>query len=329
MFMNSVLYLKSQALGGHIELSRTSVGSMNVTVKARLLFKCCPVTPISYLKINWGDGSAVDSLPLAAAASGNSPAYYYMSFSGTHVYSLQGVYTITAGNIPFASTFTNIPNSSTQNLVLKGVVNLQAYGSPPYTVFGEFGTGVPCELTHYDDFFLNAGMQNDFWDSLAYSLDLHPELSGYVAPPFGVNPVTGLMTFTANASGDYNVSLRTDAWRKNAAGVYDLITGTSYLELFITVCNIYLPSTTEIIEKAKFENFMAIHPNPTNNIVTVKTDFKGEKHVSLMDATGRLLMNTEQAGEQFNINLSEFTNGVYFLYVRTEAGLLRSKIIKE
>ena len=324
---SSVNLIEGQVLGGQFELTRNV---STLTAEARLLFRS-PVPAIAYLKVNWGDGSAEDSLPFNGDVFDNANEFAIKYFSGTHTYSQNAVCTITAGGINFSSAFQNIPNAQMQKLVMRGMINLQVYANSPVSVFKTYVYDtVPC-TGDPSGYTANMGMQNPDHDSLAYSINPHPEISGYVIPPIGVSPVTGMMTFTANASGNYNVGLRTDAWRKNAAGVYDMIIGTSYIELYVSACNVQVPPSTTSIEsiEAKSVNLLNLFPNPTSNIVTVNTGVQGMKQVRLMDAMGRLLMNTEQTGEQFNINMSEFTNGVYFLFVRTELGALTSKILKE
>jgi hypothetical protein len=321
--------LNGQVLGGYLELDRNV---NTVHANAAILFRCCPLPTINYLKINWGDGSPQDSIPLNYPIPQFVPSggYIMFYFSGSHTYIPGAVYSVTAGGIYFASGFQNIPNSSSQELILRGILNMQVFASPPISTLKTLIDSVHCAAIHYDDYASNPGMLSKDGDSLVSSIELHPEISGYIPPPISVNPVTGLMSFTANASGDYNVSYRTDAWRKSVInGPYDINTGTSFFELYVPVCNIYLPSATGI-ESARVnaDGLLEMFPNPTNNIVTGNIGIQGVKQVSLTNAAGQLLMNKQELGGQFILDVSEYNNGVYILYVRTEEGLITRKIVK-
>ncbi len=326
--------LVGQVLGGQFQLTRNvyAANAYTVTAEARVLFRY-PVPSIAYLKINWGDGSPEDSLPFVKDVIDGGNKFGIKYFSGVHTYSQGAVCTLTAGGINFASGFQNIPNSQAQKFVLRGMINQQVLAAPPVSTFETYMRDtVPCNFNKYDDYFANAGMSvpSPFSDSLAYSIDHHPEISGYVAPPVGINN-SGTITFTANAAGNYNVSYKVDTWRKNTAGVYDKITGTSYVEILLSACNINTPPATTGIESmgVKDGNFLKVFPNPADNIVIVSTDIQGEKHVSLLDVAGKQLFHKQETSERFSLDMSDYEGGVYFLFVRTQTGLLTRKIVKE
>ncbi|MBO4774925.1 MAG: T9SS type A sorting domain-containing protein, partial [Bacteroidales bacterium] len=69
------------------------------------------------------------------------------------------------------------------------------------------------------------------------------------------------------------------------------------------------------------------HPNPTTGIVTLKLN-GGTTTIRVTDAVGRLLF-TETAGEgEHTIDLSGFSEGIYFVRTICEEHVTTHKVIK-
>jgi len=75
----------------------------------------------------------------------------------------------------------------------------------------------------------------------------------------------------------------------------------------------------------------AVYPNPTNESVTVRFDksTKGEKSIELIDNQGIVLAKKAVAGIDFQLSLSEFPAGTYFLRLRQGTGSIIKKIVKQ
>lgn len=71
-----------------------------------------------------------------------------------------------------------------------------------------------------------------------------------------------------------------------------------------------------------------IYPNPTNSIINVNGDFTIQS-VELFDVQGRLLQTNLQNSNTALLDISEKSNGIYFVKITTEKGIKVEKIIKE
>jgi len=76
------------------------------------------------------------------------------------------------------------------------------------------------------------------------------------------------------------------------------------------------------------DNAVAVYPNPAKNDVTINTA-STIRTVQFFDVQGRVL-ETDLVGEsQFNMDISKYSNGIYFLKVTTGKGIKTQRIIKE
>jgi uncharacterized repeat protein (TIGR01451 family) len=82
----------------------------------------------------------------------------------------------------------------------------------------------------------------------------------------------------------------------------------------------------EVLSRGDFEkdNTVKVYPNPSNGIVNIKATSE-IKSVELYDVQGRLL----QSGSNASLDISGRTAGMYFVKVRTEAGMKVEKIMKK
>jgi hypothetical protein len=321
------IFLNAQVLGGQFELDRHSY---TVTAMARLLYRI-PAPTINYLKINWGDGSPQDSIPFINELPDNANKFAIKYFSGNHTYSPGSVYSLTAGAVYMASNIQNIPNSQTQKLVLKGMINLQVFTEPPTPSFKTYMyDSIPCIYNHFDDYQSNPGMSTPDLDSLSNSIDLHSEIPGYMAPPIGwynSDPSKGTITFTANASGNYNVSYHTDAWRRSSAnGPYNLLVGSSYWELYISVCNVSIAPTG--LPDIKSEVPAIGFPNPTRGKVQFSWIENEDIDINFYNTLGQVVLAMKSSRNR-EIDLSELSSGIYFVHLESAKRRSIFKIIKD
>ncbi len=71
---------------------------------------------------------------------------------------------------------------------------------------------------------------------------------------------------------------------------------------------------------------ITIYPNPTSSKINISSDFD-IKSIALYDVQGRVLIT--QLGNLKTLDISEKTNGIYFLKITTEKGSKVEKILKE
>ena len=75
----------------------------------------------------------------------------------------------------------------------------------------------------------------------------------------------------------------------------------------------------------KIDESVSVSPNPANAIINIKANSE-IKNIELYDVQGRIL---ETVLDVISLNISDKTNGIYFLKITTENGAKVEKIIKE
>ena len=83
--------------------------------------------------------------------------------------------------------------------------------------------------------------------------------------------------------------------------------------------------TVTSVDYSKSESLLAIYPNPVKDILTL--DFQGNVKIysfSILDLSGKVVL----IGSSKNINMTLLDNGIYFLKVETEKGIITRKILK-
>jgi len=87
--------------------------------------------------------------------------------------------------------------------------------------------------------------------------------------------------------------------------------------------NIDLSSTDFI------KNYIKIYPNPAkNNINIILNDVQFPVYYTLNDFTGKLLYSGELTSKESLINISEFSSGIYYLFLSSNEVRLNYKILK-
>ncbi len=73
---------------------------------------------------------------------------------------------------------------------------------------------------------------------------------------------------------------------------------------------------------------LLIYPNPTKDKITIQDNFIADSF-QLFDLTGELLKNENVSTSKFEIDLSNYSNGIYFLTLIGKGNQIHKKIIKE
>lgn len=76
----------------------------------------------------------------------------------------------------------------------------------------------------------------------------------------------------------------------------------------------------------EFDNSVSIYPNPTSSKININCNFN-IKSIVLYDVQGRVLVT--QIGNSKSLDISDKTNGIYFLKITTEKGSKVEKLVKE
>jgi len=102
-----------------------------------------------------------------------------------------------------------------------------------------------------------------------------------------------------------------------------IISDTNFPDFEIVRAPIVVDVTLGITSN-EIEDFQ-LYPNPTNNILYLKSPSSNEATVTIYDLNGRLVLNQNINKAINEINLSQFQNGIYVLEYKTE----NTKIIKQ
>jgi Secretion system C-terminal sorting domain len=76
------------------------------------------------------------------------------------------------------------------------------------------------------------------------------------------------------------------------------------------------------------DNSVVIFPNPTQSIINVKSD-NSIKSIQLYDVQGRLLQTKLTAETSTSIDISDKSNGIYFLKITSNKGIKVERIVKQ
>jgi hypothetical protein len=303
------------AKGGEIQLERQGLFLFEVTV--RLIINWPATVNKPYVHINWGDRNPIDSIPYVGSSctySGSS----VLNYIGYHTFPSNGNYTLTVQDDFLVGGITNIPNSTTQKLVLKHILTTTIFNSPPVFLLC-LNDSVYCGA---DNFYYSSGTIEDDGDSISFSIADHPEFAGYTLAPVTVDGMSGLLSFTANTTGRYNISLKVDEWRKPTSSSPRQIIGSSYREMFVSVCDILAGLNSQLLlDQVK------IYPNPTTSKLKIDIGTNDIQSVVVFDLLGTELFH--QKGPVSEIDLSDLPSGLYFLNVEVGASKNVFKIIKE
>ena len=71
-----------------------------------------------------------------------------------------------------------------------------------------------------------------------------------------------------------------------------------------------------------------IFPNPTKSIINVKSE-NSIKSIQLYDVQGRLLQTKLTDETSSSIDISDKSNGIYFLKITSDKGIKVERIVKE
>ncbi|MBL4670404.1 MAG: T9SS type A sorting domain-containing protein [Flavobacteriales bacterium] len=73
-----------------------------------------------------------------------------------------------------------------------------------------------------------------------------------------------------------------------------------------------------------------VYPNPTsNNISVILPNYTTVKQISLVDNLGRTIYQTIPTNNKTQINLTQFTKGIYILHIKTDNNVLSKKIVRK
>ena len=128
----------------------------------------------------------------------------------------------------------------------------------------------------------------------------------------GTNGSNKLLTdHSYSTPGVYNIKLKvTNCW------------GSDSITKQITIID--PNSVSEISEN----NFANIYPNPANEKINIQLNSaETDSQVSLFSIAGELILQQKFAGQKFQIDVSDVSNGVYFIEVKNHNSAARKKVV--
>jgi len=251
-------------------------------------------------------------LPSGAIAT-FSPAT--MKDTGLFSLSVSGIPAGVSGNFPITVT----PNGDTSknksvNLIINPTNPDLTDGDTEYSIdsgsFISFANGGNVELLPGSD------------------LDLQLPASAFNGTLIWTGPDSATYTnntisFSSVVDNDPSIE---GAWSVQASFINDCGSSLAPQAINFTV---NINPTLSVLNQSK-EDFK-IFPNPTNGIVTIsglnKTSFL---NIQLLDMTGRVIFENKNYNTEnrFDIDLSDYSSGSYFLKIETDSNQLIKKIIK-
>lgn len=110
-------------------------------------------------------------------------------------------------------------------------------------------------------------------------------------------------------------------------GYPEIISDSIYLSEPDTYINLVIDYSG--INKNSIHADYKVFPNPVNDQLTVKSPVNGASDVSIMDVTGKNVIEFNTSDKEFSINVSEISQGMYFLRIKNQKGNFVKKIFVE
>lgn len=216
----------------------------------------------------------------------------------------------TSGNLQWVKRAGGDGNDQTSSISVTTSGNLFLAGqfASPSIIFGS-DTLVNTSSTYYDDIFI-----------------AKYDTSGNVL----------WATSTGGISDDDAYSIATDvSGNAFVAGCYyspTITFGTTTLTNFDNTSNttdIFIAKLGNNSGINEFENLsdISIFPNPANHILTIKTLQKSV--IEILNINEQVIKNITSDKEYISFDISDFSNGMYFVKIKSEKGVVMKKFVKE
>lgn len=188
--------------------------------------------------------------------------------------------------------FENIGNAAAENIVVKDMIDTTKFDITSLQIINSSHS-------------MTARITGNKVEFVFDNINLDPSQHGNVA--FKIKTKTTLVegdtvTNNANIYFDYNFPIQTNT----ASTIFQTLSSGQF----------------------EIDNSVGIAPNPTKNNVNVNCN-NNIQSVQLFDVQGRVLTTQIVTNSQSVLNISNYTNGIYFVKVTTEKGSKVVKIIKE
>ncbi len=109
--------------------------------------------------------------------------------------------------------------------------------------------------------------------------------------------------------------------------------GGSYLQLIDTaldnnLSSSWIASNALTLTENDSESQLVIYPNPTSDFISISSDNQLSK-IEVLDLEGRIILSIEKVAKVISVDLSQCSNGIYFLKIIENNKSISRKIIKK
>ncbi len=273
-------------------------------------------------------------------ASNNNNASFNYTDNGNGNYSFTNTSTgsYTLSDWSFGDGNTSSTNSPNHTFVNNGtyVVVLAIADSSSLS-------GATCNMNYYIDTINVTGVTNPVVCKAGFSLYTAPTQTGVIV----VNSATGsnltyfwdfddgntsnqqFPSYTYSTAGPFNLCLTVD----NGNGCIDTFCdsinsgGTVFKQSGFEI-NIIGPNlVTEIANTSLTSSTINIYPNPASDQITIANNNTNINKIETIDITGKTIQTITKNSNI--IDVSNLVNGIYFLKIQTDDGIIYSRFVKE
>ncbi len=237
-------------------------------------------------------------------------------FSCTHAYNGPGNYKIYCSDKHRINGIKNIGNSGTQSVYIENLLPISSFIGPNNSsTVGIYpiSFSIPLGALVYH----NPNITDLDGDSLSYSLTncagITP-FSHYIPATANIDSY-GVLSMHKDSTGIYVFAYLIKEWRKNSFGNWNLV-GTTILDFVLQN-----GSGVGINEFTKEEK-VKVYPNPTSNILSIKSNSKNNSEIEITNPFGQTVLKQNYSE---TIDVSNLNPGCYFIKIDN----LYSKFIKE
>ena len=118
--------------------------------------------------------------------------------------------------------------------------------------------------------------------------------------------------------GDYSDTLHiTDT---NVVTVFD----TTYISVEDTLIIRMGVKTSSGLSQSLF-NEVIVYPNPASELIVIEFDVEGDYQVILNNSSGQIVSLNNNVSNYLEIDISDFTKGLYFITIRDNDGVLKAE----
>lgn len=158
-------------------------------------------------------------------------------------------------------------------------------------------------------------------DAIAYSIS-----NGADKALFNIDASTGVLTFKAapdfETPGDANTDNKYVVEVTATDNSTDALTDTQTITVTVKDVSDNVTAVNDL------KRSISVYPNPTNSLITVDGLSSNIQSISLIDFSGKLLMEKAGQSQQMSIDLSAYESGIYIMRIQTDKALVSHKIEK-